>query len=385
MSTTLYLIGLALAVLLGVALHAWWVARRTLPRQPEPAAEASELPPSADASALAASDLSGLIEPRLDEESSNPAEPREPVLGDLADAQDIAGPDEPVTLAAPLNLRRAAIRPSTRLDPLIDVIVSVLPDQPISGDAALAHWPSSRRAGTKPLHIEGLNLETLVWEQPERGQTYGEFQAGVQMANRSGPLNDIQYSEFVQKIQAFADAIGASADFPDMLEVVAHARELDAFASPLDAQLMVRLVARSTPWSLGFVQQCAARHGFVKGALPGRMEWPGEEPGDPPVLVLSVDSQMALTAEDGQDVVLREVNLSLDVPQTPEDQDPFPNWHRLASLLSKDMEAVVVDDHDRPVTLHAFDVIGKDLKGLYRSLAEREMPAGSPVARRVFS
>jgi len=382
MSTTLYLLGLALAVLLGVALHAWWVARRTLPRQPEPLSASTQ---ATDETAVPLSE-SGLIEPRLDGGLGDAAdEMREPVLGNLDEASSDHEVDAKSDARVAITPRRMPVKPSTRLDPLIDVIVSVQPDQPISGDAALAHWPSSRRAGTKPLHIEGLNLDTLVWEQPERGQTYGEFQAGVQMVNRSGPLNNIQYSEFVQKIQAFADAIGAAADFPDMLEVVAHAREIDAFASPLDAQLMVRLKARSTPWSLGFVQQCAARHGFVKGALPGRMEWPGDEPGAPPVLVLSVDSQMALTAEDGQDVVLREVNLSLDVPQTAEDQDPFPNWHRLASLLSKDMEAVVVDDNDQLVTLHAFDVIGKDLKGLYRSLAEREMPAGSPVARRVFS
>jgi hypothetical protein len=381
MSTTLYLLGLALAVLLGVALHAWWVARRTAPRQPEPMPEALASPAEVTAA-------TGPIEPSLEGRTDGvlpSLEPQEPVLGDLNDALSPRERPEGAALVAPVAPRRVASKPSTRLDPLIDVIVSVQPEQAISGDAALAHWPSSRRAGTKPMLVEGLNLETLAWEQPERGQSYVEFQAGVQMVNRSGPLNDIQYSEFVQKIQTFADAIGAAADFPDMLEVVAHAREIDAFASPLDAQLMVRLKARSTPWSLGFVQQCAARHGFVKGALPGRMEWPGEEPGAPPVLVLAVDSQMALTAEDGQDVVLREVTLALDVPQTPEELDPFPNWHRLASLLSKDMEAVVVDDMDRPVTLHAFDVIGKDLKGLYRSLAERDMPAGSPVARRVFS
>ncbi len=60
------------------------------------------------------------------------------------------------------------------------------------------------------------------------------------MANRSGALNEIEYSEFIQKIQTFADAIGAEVDFPDMLEVVARARELDAFAGEHDAQLAVQ-------------------------------------------------------------------------------------------------------------------------------------------------
>ena len=45
------------------------------------------------------------------------------------------------------------------------------------------------------------------------------------------------------------------ADFPDMLDVVARARELDAFASRHDAQLAVHLRANGAAWSVGYIQQ----------------------------------------------------------------------------------------------------------------------------------
>ena len=45
------------------------------------------------------------------------------------------------------------------------------------------------------------------------------------------------------------------ADFPDMLDVVARARELDDFASQHDAQLAVHLRANGAAWSVGYVQQ----------------------------------------------------------------------------------------------------------------------------------
>src|SRR5207253_1747169 len=153
---------------------------------------------------------------------------------------------------------------------------------------------SARRAGSKPLLIEGLNTASGEWETPLAGQRYGELQAGVQLANRSGALNEIEYSEFVQKVQAFAEAIGAMADFPDMLDVVARARELDAFAGEHDAQLAVHLQARSAAWSVGYIQQHASRHGFVAGAVPGRLVLPSTEEGAPPVLTLTFDSQAAL-------------------------------------------------------------------------------------------
>ena len=60
---------------------------------------------------------------------------------------------------------------------------------------------------------------------------------------------------------------------------VARARELDQFASEHDAQLSFTLRAATIAWSPGYVQQNAARHGFVAGAIPGRMVLPGAQPG----------------------------------------------------------------------------------------------------------
>ncbi|OYU99257.1 MAG: cell division protein FtsZ, partial [Burkholderiales bacterium PBB5] len=208
--------------------------------------------------------------------------------------------------------------------------------------------------------------------------------AGVQMANRSGALNEIEYSEFVQKLQGFAEGVGAMAELPDMLDVVARARELDAFAGDHDAQLAIVLRATGAAWTVGFLQQCALRHGFVPGVLPGRLVMPSPEEGAPPVLVLGFDAQAAL-ADDPQASAVREVQLSLDVPQTPEAAEPFPAWHQAARLLCADMEASMVDDKGRPITLHAFASIGDDLSTLYRALESRDLAAGSPAARRLFS
>jgi hypothetical protein len=334
--------GLLLAALL---LHGWWSTRRASPRQPDAAAAAARIEPT----------LGGAIDP------SPPA---------------AAGAERPVV---PQATRRAA-----RLDALIDAIVPLSLEAPVTGEVVVAHWPTTRRAGTKPFTIEGLSVDSGDWEAPAPGRRYSELQAGVQLANRSGALNEIEYSEFVQKVQAFADGVGALPDFPDMLDAVARARELDAFAGPLDAQLSLRLVARSVAWSVGYVQQCAARHGLVPGAVPGRLVLPSPDDGAPPVLVLEFDAQAAL-ADDPQGSALREVVLSLDVPQTPAQAEPFPLWHKTAHLLADDMDAALVDDAGRPITLHAFDGIGKELSELYDKLESHDLAAGTPAARRLFS
>ena len=317
------------------------------------------------------------------------ASPRRATQGEARREPSMAvaetAPALPATDAgAPAGLAATPARRGAQLDPLIDAIVPALPEQPVSGEMALIHLPPTRRAGTKPFLVEGLNADSGEWEFPLPGQRYTEFQAGVQMANRGGALNAIEYSEFVQKLQPFADALGAMLEPPEMSDVVARAKELDAFASSHDAQLAITLRANAAAWSVGYIQQCAGRQGFIPGVLPGRLVLPSPDDGAPPVLALSFSPQAAL-AEDPNLSAVREVTLSLDVPQTPQSAEPFPAWHEAARVLAADMDATMIDDQGRPITLHAFAAIGNDLAQLYRALEERDLAAGSVAARRLFS
>lgn len=329
--------------LLAVVLYNHWVSRRSSPRQ----AEASEALPSCDVP------------------SASEATPLDPVSDD--DLRSLS-----VTDRKPL------------LDALIDVISTIEVDQPVSGDAALAALPVTRRVGTKPFHVEGCSELSGEWETLAPGRRYSAFQAGVQLANRMGPLNEIEFSEFVVKAQAFADAVGGAPAFSDMLEEVARARELDQFASAHDAQLSFTLVARAAAWSPGYVHQHAARLGFVSGVIPGRMVLPSAVQGLPPVLSLTFDTQAAL-ADDPTLSAVRECTLSLDVPQVPRDDQPFARLQQAAQVLAEQMDGVITDGSGQLLAEEVMRQIGQDLEQLYDALDGRELSAGSALARRLFS
>lgn len=269
------------------------------------------------------------------------------------------------------------------LDGLIDVIAPISIDAQVSGEAALAAMPATRRVGSKPFAVEGLSIETGEWEMPAAGQRYSAFQAGVQLANRTGALNQIEYSEFVMKAQAFADAVNGEPEFKDMHEEVARARELDQFASEHDAQLSFTLRAATIAWSPGYVQQNAARHGFVAGAIPGRMVLPGAQ-AQAPMLVLSFDSQAAM-ADDPEQTALRELTLSLDVPQVARTERPFELMCKAALALASTMDGALMDDNGNRIRAESMQVINADLEKLYDTLDARELSAGSPLGRRLFS
>jgi len=392
MSLTAALALLAAAVLLALGVQGWGRARRLRPRG-EPAAggkrhrlfERTKAPEAGDTVPDRVEPSLGLPGDGLQEGPSDGAVGH--ADGTHADGatplqlEEGLQPVSPSELAAAL---RSPPRRELRLDALIDVIVPLALEHPLIGEAALAHAPPTRRAGSKPFYIEGLDVHTGLWEPLALGQRYSELQAGVQLVNRAGPLNEIEYSEFVQKIEAFAEAVHARADAPDMLDVVARARELDSLASPLDAQLSIRLRSNGVAWSVSYLAQVATRVGFVPGVLPGRWVLPAAEDGEPPLLVLSLDAQAAL-ADDPQAAAVRECTLVMDVPQTPEAAAPFPALHRMITRLAEELDATAIDDLGEPISLPAFQAIGEELVKLYQGLEALDLAAGTPAARRLFS
>jgi hypothetical protein len=356
--------GLILAL---VVAHGAWTARKNEPKRPSP----PETPSVKDTTVAATAGNTGQGLEAFERREPD-FDPHEPVAGGDADSG--------------LAILKAMMTPEKKpgLDALIDVIALVVLDSAVFGDAALAAMPGSRRAGSKPFAVEGLNVLTGEWEWPAANRRYGAFQCGVQLANRVGPLNQIEYSEFVMKTQAFADAIGGEPEFPEMHDEVARARELDHFASGHDAQLSFTLRAKNTAWSPGYVHQSAARIGFTSGPIPGRMVLPASEHGRAPMLGLVFDTQAAMS-EDPEQTALRELTLSLDVPQVPRQDQPFARMCEAALALARSMDGVIIDDNGNRIPAEAMDIIASELEQLYDTLDERDLSAGSVLARRLFS
>lgn len=353
----------ALVLIVVVAYNAWTTHRNAPKRPRPPEADPAQEPaarhePAFDAAGLGTGGPGGETEPGFEGHAV-----------DLGDA---------LQLPVPPTERRGG------LDPLIDAIAPIVAEQLVSGDAALAAMPPTRRAGSKPFAVEGFNELTQQWETPQPGQRYQQFQAGVQLANRLGALNEIEFSEFVMKAQGFADAINAMPDFPDMLHEVARARELDQFASEHDAQLTFVLRARHAAWSPGYVQQNAARLGLVAGAIPGRLVLPAQGAGLPPVLTLTYDAQAAMS-DDPEQSAVRDIVLSLDVAQVHRSQQPFARLREVAAALGEAMDGVLCDQNGTPLPAMTMEPIAADLEQLYDKLDSRELSAGSALARRLFS
>lgn len=419
MSTLQISLAVVGVILLGLIIaYNTWTHRRNVPKRPAPkraetgdsSNAAAEQPPRFDpaldgvdsaSSAMPAHDIqlddpllaaspvqenqpdtAAAIDPVLDAAPAGEPPPVDPVAAQTPPPPAAATAPKAQSHATAPELQQADRR--LALDSLIDAIAPLRLDRAVTGETVLQVQPTTRRAGSKPFRIEGLNTSTGEWESVRAGQHYRQLQAGVQLANRLGALNEIEFSEFIAKVQTFADGLGAAVDLPDMLHEVNRARELDQFAGAHDAQLTFVLRPRRAAWSPGYIEQHVATHGFIATPMPGRMVLPSAIPGHAPLLSLSYDAQAA-QADNLDQTAVHQFALSLDVPQVPRTEAPFTRLRQVVQALCESMDGMLCDQNGQQLLPQVFDPIGADLQGLYDRLDSHDLPAGSVQARRLFS
>jgi hypothetical protein len=306
-----------------------------------------------------------------------PAERIEPTFGPHGD-----GAARAAEIAAADSLPAVPPAGDDPLDDEVFAVASIDYAQPVAGAALIAALPGSLRAGSKPVEVRGLDAESGAWRTLDHHASYTRLAAGVLLANRSGALNEVEYSDFVAMVQRAADATGGDADFPDMLDAVAQAKDLDEFAAGHDALITVTLRARAAPWSASYLQQMAKQCGFTHGHVAGRMVKLG--PDGEAVLLLQFDPQAAL-ADDPDAQPLTRASLVLDVPHVEAGIAPLARLREAAQELGDKLEAAVTDEAGQPLGDLTWAQLQGQLESLYAALAERGLPAGSRAARRLYS
>jgi len=103
-----------------------------------------------------------------------------------------------------------------------------------------------------------------------------------------------------------------------------------------------------------------------------------------PLLILAFDSQAAM-AEEPEQTALRELTMSLDVPQVARSEQPFDRMCKAALALASAMDGALMDDYGNRIRADSMQVIKADLEKLYDTLDARELSAGSALGRRLFS
>ncbi|MGI4846868.1 MAG: cell division protein ZipA C-terminal FtsZ-binding domain-containing protein [Janthinobacterium lividum] len=269
---------------------------------------------------------------------------------------------------------QAPYQPDLSLDPQIDCTIPVTLETPLRGEKVLALTQSLRHVGGKGVHYVGLRADG-VWEDVAIGGVYHALEAGVQMANRTGALNELEYSEFVSRLRLIADGINAELELRDMMDIIKTARLLHQFIAEYGAQLSVNVQAAREPWALDGLLAALARQGFDLRP-DGRLVMPDGDGG----ALFSVSTNAAQNAQ-----TTTRLTLLLDVPCVAPARDGFGAMVACARSLATRLDGVVVDDGNQPLSQGALEEIAAQVAAFYREMDGVQVQAGSTRALRLFN
>lgn len=268
------------------------------------------------------------------------------------------------------------------IDPVIDFVAEI--EAPAGVPGALLQGALSEIAKIgKPFHCIAFSDETLAWEEPgDPDVRYTEVRFGLQLADRTGPVERAQLDEFCTIIKDLAEQTGATAQYPAPEAALSAARQLDQFCAEVDVTIGINLVSRDgNPLSGTKIRALAEAAGF-------KLESDGifylrDESGR--TLYTLENQEAPFSREAMKTLSTPGVTLLFEVARVADGLREFDRLLALARNFAAALGAALVDDNRVPLNDAGIDKIRQQLRTIYATMDASRIPLVSTRALRLFS
>lgn len=268
------------------------------------------------------------------------------------------------------------------LDPGIDFIATLKAHTPIAGEAISTAIVDSLDRPAKTAGWEGYNRQAAAWEPLAAAGEYEMLRAGLQLVDRKGAASQEDLSDFSAMVQAVAEATGAACTLPEPVAALQRAQQLDALCADVDVQIGLNLVARSSAFSGTKIRAFAEARGLAlerDGRFCRR-----DETGLELYSLCNMETP-AFSAEGMKTLATKGLTLLFDVARVPGGIVAFDRYVEFVRALADALSAGIVDDNRQLLDEAGLARIRAQLQALYASMEQQGIPAGSPLALRLFA
>lgn len=263
------------------------------------------------------------------------------------------------------------------IDPRTEVVIDVSFGQAVGSSQLQPHLLGLRQVGNKPVRVfaqrEGGGYRVRL--RPD--EQYASLQLAVLLANRSGALTEIEWSELWSIAQGIAERFDGAMEGPEQHEVVQLAERLDALCAELDAMVGLALQLPGA-LSVNEVSRALEEAGFLKHGQ--QLAWMSER-GIPRFTALFNGRLPGEVQSAGVD----RVELVLDLPNSPSDDQAFSRMASVGRHLAANLDGQLLDDQGRPVADGVDQTIDQQLHERYQQLEEAGFVPGEFRTGRLFS
>ncbi len=311
-----------------------------------------------------------------------PAGRREPTLGAMpADghtARAVPALDETMPPVSSEELE-AAVAPAAEISSRIDTVAVILSDDPIMVEQ-LAPLLDALEAHENPTHVEGIVDEQWHPIESSPRRSWRELRVGLQLSSRRGAASEEEIERFNHAIAEFAAGVNAVSQREAPGTAAARAKELDRFCADADVEVAVNVVGQyGATFSMARVKSLALENGLSETSRGELVRYTPD--GEVGFVVRRFDDAAAKPAA----TYYSGLTFALDLPNVADAPRVLEEMVRVAEVFAATLGGQLVDDNRKPLTEGGLAMIRRSLEGIVRDMESHGIPAGSALARRLFT
>ncbi len=236
----------------------------------------------------------------------------------------------------------------------------------------------------KAVYAYGQDLSD-DWRLLTREEEMTDFKrvaCSIQLADRAGPVSHQTLNRFQSGIDQIGLELAAQVEWHGSPDPLSYAQELDQFCIDVDKLVGFHLVqGESGPFTGTKFRGLAEASGLVLGEDGGF-----HYESDTQRLFSLVNQDGSLfSPEVLRTTVIRGISFQLDIPRVKNCSEIFNQMVLVARQMSHGLNAILVDDNQRPIGELQIERIRQQLKVIHAQMVTRGVVPGSQCALRLFS
>ena len=320
------------------------------------------------------------------EERIEPKFSHQPNKSEFEPIAPIAPEDNPTTTPTNVTVTPAQDQKPIQIDSVINYVTSINATDLITHDK-LTELLQQKFDFGKPVVWFGLNRDSQAWEEITietlhgRG-FYSQLKGCLQLADRAGPVSEVNLSKFRDMVEDFASQLNVNAECPDIGQSHTNAIALDKFCADVDVVLGINVVSKDGGAFVGTKIRAMAEASGFKLESEGMFRFRDEN--NATLFSLCNYETTPFSPANMRTLTTHGITFLFDVPRVANGEKVFEQMAHLAKLFASTLNGIMVDDNRVPLSDNGLKRSKQQLKNIQAAMSAHNIPAGSDVALKLF-
>ena len=224
--------------------------------------------------------------------------------------------------------------------------------------------------------------EEITNESNVESDGYVHLKGCLQLADRAGPISEVNLSKFRDLVQDFAGQVHAVADCPDIVTTHEKAVVLDKFCAEVDVMIGINIISKDDGAFVGTKIRALAEASGFKLESDGLFKY--RDDSNNLLFTLSNYESPQFLPDNMKSLTTHGVTFLLDVPRVAHGERVFDQMTHLAKIFSNTLGGIMVDDNRVPLSDSGIQRSKQQLVEIQFAMQKNHITAGSASALRLF-